>query len=350
MIGTGNGNGEIEPGECNLLNIALMNNLAGIVSGVSATLSSTDPGVTITQPSSSYPNLPGNGVRTNNTPFQISTSPSLVCGTNIDLVLTVHTATNGSFTVPISVFTGTAGSPRRFNRTGDQSIPDGGTLDSTISVSGITTPTHHVVISLHLSHTVNQDLDISIEDPNGTTVVLSSDNGGTFDDYGTSCADADRTTFSDEGTILITSGTAPFRGTFRPESPLSVFRGKFGADVNGTWHLNIGDDTAGGLGTLHCWSISVFPTACTPGGGECDPPCPACPVRLDIAQDPSSDSRVLLKWSTAAVGYNLIATNALNSAPNAFTPIGPAPVVVGGKFTVTNTASGASRFYELRKP
>ena len=31
-------------------------------------------------------------------------------------------------------------------------------------------------------------------------------------------------------------------------------------------------------------------------------------------------------------------------------PVGPAPVVVLGKFTVTNTASGTSRFYELRKP
>jgi fibronectin-binding autotransporter adhesin len=349
IIETGNGNGEIEPGECNLLRIALMNKLAGVVGGVSATLSSASPGVTISQPFSTYPNLPANGTSTNNTPFQISTSPSLVCGTNIDLVLTVHTATNGSFAVPIRVFTGTAGSPQRFNRTGDQSIPDVGTLDSTINVSGITTPIHHVVISLHLSHTVDQDLDISIVDPEGTTVVLSTDNGGASDDYGTSCADADRTTFSDAGTSLITSGTAPFRGSFRPEEPLSVFRGKFGTDVNGTWHLNIADDTAGGLGTLHCWSISVFPTACTPGGGECEQ-CPGCPVRLNIAHDPGSGSRVLLQWSTAAVGYNLVATNALNSPSAPFIPVGPAPVVVGSKFTVTNTASGASRFYQLRKP
>ena len=61
-------------------------------------------------------------------------------------------------------------------------------------------------------------------------------------------------------------------------------------------------------------------------------------------------SRVLLKWSTAAVGYDLVATNALMDPPNAFTPIGPAPVVVNGKFTVTNTTAGANNFYELRKP
>jgi autotransporter-associated beta strand protein len=348
IVETGNGNAEIEPGECNLLNIVLSNKLAGVVSGVSATLSSSSAGVTVTQPSSTYPNLPSNSRRTNDTPFQISTAPSLVCGTNIDLLLTVHTATNGTFTVPIQMFTGTAGSPMRFNRTGDQAIPDLGTLDSTITVSGVATPIHHVVISLHLSHTVDDNLDISIEDPDGTSVVLSSDNGSTLDDYGTSCADADRTIFSDTALLPITSGSAPFRGTFRPEQRLSIYRGNFGSDVNGTWHLNIADDTAGGLGTLHCWSITIFPTACQPGGGQCED-CPGCPVRLEIAKDPSSDSRVVLRWSSAFVGYNLLA-NPLIAPPAGYLLIGPEPVVVGGKFTVTNTTSGDSRYYILRKP
>ena len=350
VVETGNGNGEIEPGECNLLRIVLFNELGGTVSGVSATLVSTSSIVTVTQPFSTYPNLPAGSARTNNTPFQISTAPSLVCGTNIDLVLVVDTATNGSFSVPIRMFTGTAGTSLRFNRTGDQAIPDLGALDSTINVAGVTTPIHHVVISLHLSHTTDDNLDISLEAPDGTTVLLSSDNGSTFDDYGTSCADADRTAFSDTANLPITSGSAPFRGMFRPESLLAVYRGKFGSNVNGTWHLNVSDDTAAGVGTLHCWSIIIFPTACTPGGGECDPPCPGCPQRLDIAKDPSSSSKVLLKWSTSAVGFDLVGTNNLHNPPNAVSHIDPAPVVVGSKFTVTNTASGVSRFYELRKP
>ena len=347
IVDTGNGNDEIEPGECNLLRIALMNKLNGIVSGVSAVLSSTNPGVTITQPSSVYPNLPALGTRTNSTPFQISTSPTLLCGTNIDLHLTVHTATNGNFTVPIRLFTGTAGSPLRFNRTGDQAIPDLGALDSTITVSGVTAPTHHIVVSLHLSHTTDDNLDITLEDPDGTTVNLSSDNGGTFDDYGASCADADRTTFSDAALTAITGATAPFRGTFRPEQSLAVYRGKFGGDVNGTWHLNIADDTAAGVGTLHCWSILVFPTACQPGGGECEQCIDDCPQRLDIQSLPAN--RVRLSWSTSAVGYDLIASPTV--APSgSYVPIGPAPVVTGGKFTVTNTTPGAARFYQLRKP
>lgn len=349
VVETGNGNGEIEPGECNLLRIALMNKLAAIVSGVSATLSSSTPGVTITQPSSTYPNLPANGMQSNSTPFQLSTTPGLACGSGIDLLLTVHTATNGTFSVPLVVFTGSASSPIRFNRSGDQAIPDLGDLDSTLTVAGITTPIHHVIVSFHLSHTADDNLDISLIGPDGTTVDLSSDNGGTFDDYGTSCADADRVVFSDGASISIGAGAAPFRGTFQPEQALSSFRGKLGADANGTWHLNIADDTAGGLGTLHCWSRQVFPTVCAPGGGECEQ-CAGCPARLEIVRDPASDDQVLLKWSTAFVGFDLVGTNGLQNAPNGFTPVGPPPVVIGGKYTVTNNTAGDARFYQLRKP
>jgi autotransporter-associated beta strand protein len=298
---TGNGNDEIEPGECNLLRITLANKLAGIVSGVRATLSCSNPDVTITQPFSTYPNLPPNGVRANDTPFQISTSPAMVCGTNLLCTLTVHTATNGSFSVPFRLFTGTAGSVRRFNRTGDQAIPDLGTLDSTILVAGMTVPTHHVVVSLHLSHTVDDNLHLTLEDPDGQSIDLSSDNGGTFDDYGTSCADADRTTFSDAASVPITAGSAPFRGTFRPEQLLSTYRGKFGPSVNGVWHLRISDDTAGGIGTLHCWSLEIFPTACEPGGGECEQ-CGGPMVGAITGGDATQNNRFLRQGAPSECG------------------------------------------------
>jgi len=68
--------------------------------------------------------------------------------------------------------------------------------------------------------------------------------------------------------------------------------------VNGTWQLRIAADTAGGLGTLHCWSLLVFPTVCQSGGGECDPPCPGCLPRLEIAHESSSNDRVVLRLLT----------------------------------------------------
>jgi hypothetical protein len=75
-----------------------------------------------------------------------------------------------------------------------------------------------------------------------------------------------------------------------------------------------------------------------------------CVPNLNIARDSSSSSNVVLRWSTSAVGYNLVTTNQVGGPSHAFTPVGPPPVVVNGKFTVTNTISGPTRFYELRKP
>jgi len=83
------GNGIIEPNECNQMNIPLTNNGTGPASAVSAILSTTTPGVTISQANSAYPNIAIGGTQTNTTPFQISTSNSVACASTINLTLTV---------------------------------------------------------------------------------------------------------------------------------------------------------------------------------------------------------------------------------------------------------------------
>ena len=50
---------------------------AADATGISATLSTTTPGVAIAQPTSTYPNIPAGGSGTNLVPFKISTSPFL---------------------------------------------------------------------------------------------------------------------------------------------------------------------------------------------------------------------------------------------------------------------------------
>lgn len=482
LIQTGNGNNTIDPGECNFLRIILTNRFGSAVSGIRATLSPVSRDVTVTQPFSTYPNIPGFGRRTNNTTFQISTSPTLLCGTNIDLILTINTSTHGNFKLPIRMYSGAPATPVGYNNDTDLAIPDIGTVDSIINVSGISTPLAQLMVSLHLTHTAVGDLSLSLISPDGTNIVLSTGNGGTGNDYGAGDAQIDRTTFLDAAPLSITAGVPPFAAGYHPEEPLSTFRGKRASVVNGAWRLRITDAAGGSLGTLRAWSLFVSPAACPPGGGECescvpliagqlttnspgqitwlretavpsscatnvgctsyttfvqfpreyavhkftnhgpetcvavawtlpcvgadsaaylnnyDPtdPCanflgdagatvpdeggaysfrvPAgavfvvvlrawaqprcdytlkvsgldCPHRLDIARVPAAN-RVVLKWSTAALGYNLVSTNSLKNPPNAFTSNGPPPVVVSGKFIVTNPVSGSARFYELRK-
>ena len=78
-------------------------------------------------------------------------------------------------------------------------------------------------------------------------------------------------------------------------------------------------------------------------------PCPA----LLLTIKPAPANKVRLDWSTAAGGYLLESTNKLSAglSPSAAWPgVSNAPVVVSGRFTVTNAMSGTNTFFRLRKP
>jgi subtilase family serine protease len=89
VVSGGLGNGAIDYDDCVLLYLPVGNLGGGTATVVNATLTTTTAGVTITQPSSTYSNIAFGAIATNNTAFQISTSPSFVCGTPIPLTLVV---------------------------------------------------------------------------------------------------------------------------------------------------------------------------------------------------------------------------------------------------------------------
>jgi hypothetical protein len=90
----GNGNGVVEPGEKGTLSVQLTNIGVQDATNITATLTSTTPGVIITPPgTSAYPNIPVNGSATNTTPFRFVFSSA--CATSIKFTLTV-TFTGGA--------------------------------------------------------------------------------------------------------------------------------------------------------------------------------------------------------------------------------------------------------------
>ena len=150
-----------------------------------------------------------------------------------------------------------AGPGVRFNNNTQVVIPDPGSADSTISVSGITGPIRKVTVSLWMWGGADYQDTIYLVAPDGTEVKLSSKNGGLGNEYGSGSADASRTIFDDSATTPIAGGAAPFLGTFWPEQPLSALVGKSDAQVNGTWTLRVVDDEAAWTGALHCWSLTI---------------------------------------------------------------------------------------------
>ncbi|MCI0635764.1 MAG: proprotein convertase P-domain-containing protein, partial [Actinobacteria bacterium] len=141
--------------------------------------------------------------------------------------------------------------------TAPSAIPDPGAITSSIEIAvngdGIIV-TDVVVTVVNLDHTYLSDLRISIISPSGTEVLLFNRRGGSSDDL-------TNTRFDDGATLGIGSGSAPFAGSFRPESPLSAFGGE---DGEGIWLLSIEDLVAQDHGLLFEWSIEV--TESTGGG------------------------------------------------------------------------------------
>lgn len=148
-------------------------------------------------------------------------------------------------------------------------IPAIGTITRTITVTGvgdIDCSYGLTQVCINVSHTRDEDLDIFLIDPNGVLYELTTDNGGTGDNYIVTCFNATAGT-------NVTAGTAPFNGTFRPEGVLGLANN--GQNADGVWTLQVTDDRSGTGGTLNSWSLTFAatpdcgptPTAEDCGGG-----------------------------------------------------------------------------------
>lgn len=99
--GTGDGDGIAERGEQGIqLTIPMRNVGSATATGISVTLVSLSPGVTVDSAVSTYPDIAAGQSSSNTTPFAISVGPTHPCGTSISLVLQVTSASSdGNFQV-----------------------------------------------------------------------------------------------------------------------------------------------------------------------------------------------------------------------------------------------------------
>lgn len=101
------GNNRLEPNECNAVNIPVTNNGNLGATAVSATLSSSTPGVTIASANALYADIAQGGTQLNLTPFQVSTDNTVACFSSVNLTLTVNytggntTPATFNFTLPV---------------------------------------------------------------------------------------------------------------------------------------------------------------------------------------------------------------------------------------------------------
>jgi hypothetical protein len=111
-------------------------------------------------------------------------------------------------------------------------------------------------------------------------VPLASNRGGSGDNYS-------NTTFDDSAAVPISSGSAPFGGTYGPETPLSVLNG---IPANGTWKLRAADAEEEDTGTLVQWKLVLTSLS----GFACSGCTPTLPPPGEVAG---------LKWSAGDTAF-----------------------------------------------
>lgn len=326
-VWSGNGNGAIEPIECNFLSLTV-NNLDGVaMSGVSATLQSLTPGVVVVQPHSTYPDIPASSGRANNSYFQITTQPGFVCGANVNLALQVATTTHGTLIA-------------------NYSLPTACTPGS-----GICELCPNVTLNGFLGAASPQQYFRVYRNGVAATCAAPKDWPGLA---GSGTRGYDAHAFRNgpsDACITVSLSGAPDTDVFS-----AAYQGSFDpANLSANYLADCGSSTAGGSAPrVYSFNVAanqvfvVTVNEVNPGtgneytlsvtGGVCRPV-------LNVTR--ANPSNLKLEWTTAAPGYHLEGANLLNGVPWDVIPPNP-PAVVGGKFTVTDPMSKS--FYRLHKP
>jgi subtilisin-like proprotein convertase family protein len=140
----------------------------------------------------------------------------------------------------------------------DSAIPDPGTTTSVITVpTGVNANCviADLDVSIAIEHGDRDDMVVSLEGPDGTSIQLWGNVGTTNENF--------NVTIDDESATPIGHPTSPCEitfnscfGTFEPTAPASL--GDFdGLNPVGDWTLTVEDDTATVAGFLRAWSLRM---------------------------------------------------------------------------------------------
>src|SRR3954463_297638 len=180
----GTSDGIISPGDSLAVTETVHNSQPGPdLSGVSGTLSTGTPNVTIPQATSPFASFGFADSGSNSTPYHVQLGGGFECGQNVGLSLGL-TADQGTATIPFQVGTGVAAAPTdRASVNVPLAIPDGGTIVSSLPISAAGRVKSVVVHIGKITHTYDGDLTITLIAPDATRVTLVDQRGGSADNF-----------------------------------------------------------------------------------------------------------------------------------------------------------------------
>lgn len=337
QVTSGNGNGLIEPDECNLLFLGVQNRRNTAINLSNVVLRSATPSALVTIASAVYPAIPAASIRSNLTPFQIRTLPTHPCGAPVTVELQVTIANEGTFAIPFMLLGGT-------------SCTNGGGACESCTIVGGTFATNTPTLFRRLFAT-------------GSPSVCFPEKPCPGPDDGTNLSPARylKHTFTNTtGSDACLTAQLHFDCPTAPVGALHVAAYLGDVDSAAACPNFLGDTGAATPDVYPPFSfrvpagsnfVLVISTRSTDIG--CDSywmelfglPCP--PPRLHIADD-TAPGNARLHWSTAYPGWTLQSVNSLRSpGSNVFSNVLTPPVVVEGRYTVTNSTASPRQFFRL---
>jgi subtilisin-like proprotein convertase family protein len=249
-----NVNGILEPGEGLALNVELTA-VAGGFTGITATLTSATPGVTILDGVANYPNLAAGASANGDAPFSVEIDGTVACLSQVDFDLAI-TSNEGSFNATLSNQVGAGLVPTGLPLAIPDNNPTGVTSDLVVTDNVTLTD---VNVRVAGTHTWVGDLTFTLTGPNAATVVLLDRPGVPNSGAGCNNDDFD-VTFDDASMFdpeLHCAGTTPwYTGSANPVGTLSAFNGISSA---GTWTLSVNDQAGQDIGTIDDWELITTP-------------------------------------------------------------------------------------------
>jgi subtilisin-like proprotein convertase family protein len=247
-------NNAIDPSETVTVNFDLSNVGTADTSNLVAMLQGTG-GVTSPSGPQNYGVLVANGPPVTR-PFTFTAGRT--CGQTLTATFQLQDGTTDLGAVTFTFSIGAVGSPVSATYSTDNiatPIPDLAAVEIPINVADTGVATD-VNVRCRANHTFDSDLVLELVGPDNTSVALSQRHGGSGDNFGSGANDCSgtHTVFDDSAATAISAGTAPFAGTFKPDSPLSAFNGK---TITGTWKLRVTDVEGQDVGTVWCVQLEI---------------------------------------------------------------------------------------------
>lgn len=258
-----NENGTIEPGEEVEIRVSV-EAASTSHTGVTGTLTSSTPGVTIIDGSATWPNLaPGVPTLSDAPYFRVSLAENVPCLSTVDFQLTLSSNEGGPFPMSFSRSVGASLDPGGL----PLAIPDNNIAGTTSVLNvGQNVSLTDVNVRVEITHTWVGDLFIKLRSPLGTEVTLLDRPGVPTSQFGCD-NDNMNVTFDDAAAQVLEafcSGANPwFTGPARAVGLLSAFNGQ---SSQGDWTLTVSDRAGQDTGTLVDWELITTPAL----AGTCD--------------------------------------------------------------------------------